>query len=405
MGLVPADMASRRKHAPKHASRLSHEGSTDKIHISSKWRGRSIISLLVFALLCNGSALHKPSLVAHLVDELLGVGNDDDAALVTSKTFHQGVEGLHVDVIRRLVQRDNVGLGPEGRTKGQLRLLTSREASNLSVQDHLLIQAELLKVLDDLFLRQWPLVDAGGRCRLALIEGLRIGRDTQFFQLLHGQDGVLLLVRQSLPLDLVQDLVRTDHAANDVGDLVTILAELDRKLLAHGGLHLVGRLEQSSLQGLIVSVLVALLDVDIRTAIHELCQVEHVLLRDVGQAQVPVLDQLARGLAARAGRRDELAAEEIQQRTLSGAVDTDNADPACQSDLATHVVQDHRALNLVVREEYVLQLHDRLRRRVALQCPRDREADLGRFVEHARGDPAAGLPALRLLADGQRVLR
>lgn len=36
--------------------------------------------------------------------------SDDDAAFVSSQALHQGVQGLHVDVIRRLIQRDDVGL-------------------------------------------------------------------------------------------------------------------------------------------------------------------------------------------------------------------------------------------------------------------------------------------------------
>lgn len=44
---------------------------------------------------------------------------------------------------------------------------------------------------------------------------------------------------------------------------------------------------------LVVSVLVALLNVHIRRTIHKLCQVEHVLLGDVGQAQVSMLVDLA----------------------------------------------------------------------------------------------------------------
>ena len=45
-------------------------------------------------------------------------------------------------------------------------------------------------------------------------------------------------------------------------------------------------------QSLVVSILVASLNVDIRRAIHKLRQVEHVLLGNVGQAQIPMLIDL-----------------------------------------------------------------------------------------------------------------
>lgn len=45
-------------------------------------------------------------------------------------------------------------------------------------------------------------------------------------------------------------------------------------------------------QSLVISILVASLNVDIRRAIHKLRQVEHMLLGNVGQAQIPVLIDL-----------------------------------------------------------------------------------------------------------------
>ena len=45
-------------------------------------------------------------------------------------------------------------------------------------------------------------------------------------------------------------------------------------------------------QSLVISILVASLNVDIRRAIHKLCQVEHMLLGNVGQAQIPMLIDL-----------------------------------------------------------------------------------------------------------------
>mmetsp|Transcript_68211 Transcript_68211/g.188929 ORF Transcript_68211/g.188929 Transcript_68211/m.188929 type:complete len:304 (-) Transcript_68211:293-1204(-) len=250
--------------------------------------------LVALGLLGDAPALDQPHLVTDLLDELLRVRDHDDAALVPGEALDQRVQRLHVDVIRGLVEGDDVRLRPEGRAQGELGLLPGGEAADLAVQDHVLVEAELLEVLDDLLLAQGPLVHPDGLRGLPLVEGLREGRHAHHLELGHGLERVLLLIREVRPLHLVQHLVSPNHAADDVPDLVAVLAVPVRQVLPHLGLLLVRRLKQSPLQSLVPPMLVPLLDVHVWRAVQELGQVEHVLLRDVCQAQVSVLGDLPR---------------------------------------------------------------------------------------------------------------
>ena len=106
---------------------------------------------MFFALLCDGTArlklcldhflilvessldsldvviLAEPNLVADVFEKSLVVRDEDDAALVGGERLAQGFDGLHVQVIRRFVEDEEVGLLHAHGGEGDATLLPSAE--------------------------------------------------------------------------------------------------------------------------------------------------------------------------------------------------------------------------------------------------------------------------------------
>mmetsp|Transcript_58265 Transcript_58265/g.151396 ORF Transcript_58265/g.151396 Transcript_58265/m.151396 type:complete len:349 (-) Transcript_58265:6-1052(-) len=267
----------------------------------------------------DGVPLHEPLLRADALYKIARVRDHHHAALEALQGLGQRVQGLHVYVVGRLVEGHHVGLGPEGCAERELRLLARGEAADVLVEHLVLVEAERLQVLQDLLLAQRARVIARRRGRLPLVVGPRHGDDAQVLQLGDRLPRVLLGVVQARPLDLVHHLAALHDAADDGLHLVAVLAPPLGALGAQLRLLLVGGVDQPSLQRLVIALFEALLDVDVRGAVHELGQVIHVLLGDVGKAQIAVPRDLAALGTVGAGRGRELAADEVQQRALACA--------------------------------------------------------------------------------------
>mmetsp|Transcript_16470 Transcript_16470/g.45647 ORF Transcript_16470/g.45647 Transcript_16470/m.45647 type:complete len:346 (-) Transcript_16470:1535-2572(-) len=106
------------------------------------------------ALDAQAAAHHDPLLGGHAITELLVVRDDEDAALVVLDGQHQGTQAITVQVVRGLVQDQNVRVLPHRRCQDDLHLHAAAELVDLSVAGRLRIHAEVAEVLLDAWLRQ-----------------------------------------------------------------------------------------------------------------------------------------------------------------------------------------------------------------------------------------------------------
>mmetsp|Transcript_29745 Transcript_29745/g.74915 ORF Transcript_29745/g.74915 Transcript_29745/m.74915 type:complete len:204 (-) Transcript_29745:2832-3443(-) len=104
--------------------------------------------------------LQVPLLVANPLHEVrLGL-NHEDATTESVQSLCEGLHRLNVQVIGGLVDGDEVRLGPKHGCEGEPHLLTGREAPDLTVAAHLLVDAKGLTMPNNLTPRQRPLIKA-----------------------------------------------------------------------------------------------------------------------------------------------------------------------------------------------------------------------------------------------------
>mmetsp|Transcript_7942 Transcript_7942/g.25270 ORF Transcript_7942/g.25270 Transcript_7942/m.25270 type:complete len:492 (+) Transcript_7942:265-1740(+) len=370
---------------------------TATLHCRSGLTLRAVLQLLHR----DGAVLHVPFLVADTLDEVrLGLDHHD-APAEGLQGLGQGLHGLHVQVVRGLVHRDEVGLRPEHGGQGEPDLLAGGEAPDLPVAAHLLVDAEGLAVPDHLAARERPLVQARGLGRDALVASDDDLVQAHGLELGDGLHGVLLGVVQALPADLVGELGAHLRAAHELLHLVAVLPVLLGQGLAALGLVLVLRLDEALLQVAVVAVLEALRDVDKGRGVEEGPQGLEVVLLHVGHAEVAVAEDLAQG-ALRALREAGLAAEEGHEGGLAAAVAAADGHPRAQAELRG-AVPHQVVLVLGVAEPHALGLQDRLGAGLhALHGAGDGEAQLRRARDGGPhlGRRAALAPALLALLGG-----
>mmetsp|Transcript_9350 Transcript_9350/g.21219 ORF Transcript_9350/g.21219 Transcript_9350/m.21219 type:complete len:1082 (+) Transcript_9350:301-3546(+) len=320
---------------------------------------RSLVALLLVLVLLHRlaldsqvAALHDPLLSGDIVAELLVVRDDQDAALVVLDGKDQGTQALAIQIVRGLVEDQDVGVLPHRGSQHDLDLHAAAELVDLGVACRLGVHAEVAEVLLDGGLRELLGHEAGHGCLplvLALheLQVAHLNEDLLLYPdiALDGLElplhlvlvGLLLLLLPAVKdgvgnhgsalvlLGLLSVLLGVNASAAGAGDGV------DAPLLRTGLLLVHGELRALELDALLVVIArEAPHDVLRGRLLHVLLQVVESVLRDVGHAQ-------ARGLPDAALRRLLLAHEDLDGRGLARAVGTDHGHAAHLRDRQAHV--------------------------------------------------------------------
>merc|ERR1719235_2408334 len=337
------------------------------------------------ALLLEKAGLHDPLLRCDRVTELLVVGDDDHAALELLDGQGQGTQTVAVQVVRRLIEHDKVGILPHARAENDLDLLTARQTLDGRVARRLLIEAEAHQVLLDALARQHLALETGSH-RLLLVLTLDHRQVTHSDQdITRNPDRILhrleLELRQVLLhfLLLVLATSKDRFTNNGFGLLFRILAHLelvgrwvDEELLLLFHFNGVGfRFEFNVL--LVLVPCEALEDVPRRGLRQVLLEMLERMLRDVRKTQVRVTVDFAL-------RRFQLSNQDLDSGGLARPVCTNDGDAGNTGRLEADV-EDGRRLPGRVLVRHVRQLHKRLGLRLhTLQRARDRERELHHIV-------------------------
>mmetsp|Transcript_108322 Transcript_108322/g.132164 ORF Transcript_108322/g.132164 Transcript_108322/m.132164 type:complete len:272 (-) Transcript_108322:22-837(-) len=234
-----------------------------------------------------------PGFVAHFLNEVHLRLNHQDTTSEVVQRLGQSLHGFHVQVVRGLIDCDEVRLGPKHGRQRQSHLLSSRKTTDLLIAAHLLINTKTLAVLHDLSSRQGPLVQARGLGGDALVAGDDHLVQTHISEGLQGHHGVLLGIIQAFPSHLIVQLTALLGSRQQLTHGVSILAILLGQGGTFGRLLVVLRLDQTLLQLLIIAIFEALGDVVERRSVEVRTQGLQVVLFHVCHSQVAVSGDLA----------------------------------------------------------------------------------------------------------------
>mmetsp|Transcript_3544 Transcript_3544/g.8991 ORF Transcript_3544/g.8991 Transcript_3544/m.8991 type:complete len:242 (-) Transcript_3544:2189-2914(-) len=109
-----------------------------------------------------------PHLRADLVNELRVVRDDDHAAIVRVDRLGHGAERIPIEVVRRLVENDDVGRVPHRRREHDLDLLSARKCAHARVRRELRREAHVVEVRLHELLRERADQLGGERCDLVV---------------------------------------------------------------------------------------------------------------------------------------------------------------------------------------------------------------------------------------------
>mmetsp|Transcript_80923 Transcript_80923/g.229223 ORF Transcript_80923/g.229223 Transcript_80923/m.229223 type:complete len:613 (-) Transcript_80923:401-2239(-) len=359
---------------------------------------RAILQLLH----SEDAVLEVPLLVADPLHEVGLRLDHHDATPEADEGLRQCLHRLHVEVVRGLVDCDEVGLCPEHGGEGKPHLLAGGEAPYLPVAAHLLVDAKGLAVPDDLPAGQGALVQARGLRGDALVAGDDDLLQAHGLELRDGLHCVLLRVVQPLPAHLVGELRAQFRPADELLDLIPVLAVLLPESLAALRLVVVLGLHEALLQVAVVAVLEALRDVDEGRGVEEGPQRLEVVLLHVRQPEVAVPRDLAI-LAVLVLRGACLTAEERHEGRLPASVPAADRHARVQAELHGGVL-DEVVLVLGVPEGRVLGLQHGSRAGLhALHGAGDGEAQLWRPRDSC--DLGVRPPLARALLVLARLLR
>mmetsp|Transcript_71171 Transcript_71171/g.197071 ORF Transcript_71171/g.197071 Transcript_71171/m.197071 type:complete len:1167 (-) Transcript_71171:43-3543(-) len=327
------------------------------------------------ALDAEAPALHDPLLRRHAVAKLLVVGDDQHAALVVLDGEHQGAQALAVEVVRRLIQDQDVRLEPRAGREHDLHLLAAAQAAHARVRRHLGGQAHVGDVLLDVAGGERLLVHALARhaaavARLHQLLEAQAAQQAAVHPLVHVlrhalEGGLVLVLRAALRLAAGLELL--DYELDLLLDAVDLAVELDGRLD-------LGNLGVGEHQGLLAERLLVLAvaeaphDVLRRGLLEVLLDVVEGVLGHVGDARAGVHPD-----GALIGR--ELAREQLDHGRLAGAVDANAGHAGAEG----HAHRDvgERGLGVArVGEAHLVHLHEHLALAVdALQWSRLREVE------------------------------
>mmetsp|Transcript_75086 Transcript_75086/g.119270 ORF Transcript_75086/g.119270 Transcript_75086/m.119270 type:complete len:230 (-) Transcript_75086:1135-1824(-) len=227
-------------------------------------------------------------------------------------------------------------LGPEHGGQRQSHLLSGREATDLLVAAHLLVDTKSLAVLHDLASRQRALVQArrlGGDALVAGDDHLVQAHLPESFE---GHHGVLLGIVQAFPSHLVVELTALLGSSQQLSHRISVLAVLLGQGGPARGLLVVLGLDETLLELLIVAVLEALGDVIQRGSVEVRSQGLQVVLLHVGHAQIAVPGDLSQ-LAILVLGGVHLATDQSHQGRLAAAVATTDRNSRSQRQLASDI--------------------------------------------------------------------
>merc|ERR1719440_1124180 len=304
---------------------------------------------LALALLRKAPTLHDPLLLCNRTAELLVVRDDDHATLEIPDGERQGAQPVAVQVVRRLIQNQDVRVQPHARPEHDLDLLATGEGLDGGVRRSLHLKPEVDQVLLHTLRRQRLLLQPSHH-RLLLVLALNLGEHAHLLKdaalnpdrILDGLVHELRLVLLGLlllVLAAVQDRLRVDR----LREVLLLLARLELVVGVQEVLLLV-RDDDLSLEVdrlLVVAASEALQDVLHRRLGEVLLQVLEGVLRDVRHAQVRVALHLTLG-------RDELAREQLDSSGLARAVRTNHRDAAHTRRLEVNVEHRRRVARRVL---------------------------------------------------------
>merc|ERR1711908_137444 len=133
--------------------------------------------LHALALLLEATGLHDPLLRRNRTAELAVVRDDDHAALEVVDGERERAEPVAVEVVRGLIQDQDVRAHPHAASKHDLHLLATGERLDGRVRRGLRIEPEVSQVLLD-GLRRQRLLHQPGSQRLLLVLTLNLGEHT-----------------------------------------------------------------------------------------------------------------------------------------------------------------------------------------------------------------------------------
>ena len=268
------------------------------------------------------------------------------AALEVLQRLGKRCQGVVVEVVGGLVQRDDVGVDPHRCGQHQTRLLSPGHSLDLA-HGEVLVDSELLQVQTDLLLGQRPEVHARLH-RLELLVKVANHLHDVLVLLHERRDGLPLgvLVLAAAPSALVEQGLAALLATDDLADVAALHRLLELIL---------GEVVRRPLGDLLVAAQVeAVLQVLQRRVFDALLEVVHGVLRDVREAQVMVLPHLPDALVGR-----ELADQQLHQGRLARAVGADERCSRILRDL--HVgVGENLAVGAGVGERHLFHVHHAL---------------------------------------------
>merc|ERR1719405_270651 len=307
---------------------------------------------LALTLLPKATTLHDPLLLGNRTAELLVVRDDDHATLEIADGERQGAQPVAVQVVRRLIQNQDVRVQPHARPEHDLDLLATGEGLDGGVRRSLHLEPEVDQVLLHTLRRQRLLLQTSHH-RLLLVLALDLGEHAHLLKdaalnpdrILDGLVHELRLVLLGLlllVLTAVQDRLRLDS----LREVLLLLARLE---LVRGVQEVLLLLRDDDLsleveRLLVVAASEALQDVLHRRLGEVLLQVLEGVLRDVRHAQVRVALHLTLG-------REELARQQLDSSGLPRAVRTNHSDTADTRRLEVDVEHRRRVARRVLERD------------------------------------------------------
>mmetsp|Transcript_96610 Transcript_96610/g.151011 ORF Transcript_96610/g.151011 Transcript_96610/m.151011 type:complete len:201 (-) Transcript_96610:3178-3780(-) len=195
-----------------------------------------------------------PFLVADFVNEICLRLNHNNASSEIRQSFGQCLDCLNIKVVCRFVYGDKMRFRPEHCRKGQSHFLSSREALDLLIATHFLIDTEGLNVSDDLATSQRTLIKTCSLGSNPLVASNYHLLQPHGFQFRNRFDCVLFWIVQASPLYFIGKLRAQLCATDKVFDFIAIFSMFFRQCYSASRFLFVFRLDKPPLQVAIKSI-------------------------------------------------------------------------------------------------------------------------------------------------------
>lgn len=289
-----------------------------------------------------------PLLGAKGADELLVMGDEDDAALELADGDGKATKRVTIQEIGRLVEHQEMGVVPHGTGDDDLDLLATGQGADLVVVGNLGVKTEILEVLGDDGGLELTVTQTFTR-GLVVVEFLDQLAEAELEKGL-ARNLAVVLGQQATPFAVFllasrMSIVREDEGSlhfilegllvllstNERLDLLARATVLEINPLVH--LSTIGLGDQAGLLHVdlaVITVGVSPLEVLVGSLLQMHLHVLQRVLLDVADTEVRVLLDLS-------GRGDGLAGEKLDESRLASTVGADNGNTGRQSKLARDI--------------------------------------------------------------------